>query len=501
MSAKKFGKNAEQIQGVDVVSTAPSDKEVFYFDTVSGKWKHDKTIVTTLGATDATVPTSKAVKDVTDLKVSGPASAIDGSVPLFDATTGKLIKDSGVLMSGVNYGNTIYGGTVVTDLDTINKSGYYSCYGTATSVPSASYSWWVIHQNSNVGTVSASQIAIAYDTTDIEYKRIKMAGTWGSWVAIPSLVQTALNGKAATNQKLDDFGTPDDNTDLNANTTNHGLAPKAVDPVTGRYINIIGIGPAETVYTNKALYDDSATPVMDGSAATGTLLVAARRDHVHPTDTSKAPIADPTFTGTATTPALKVTTGAAAGKVLVSDADGDLVYTNPKRTVFLSLAGGWNPTTSPAGAITTTETSTNKVNYRGTLFAAGTSNIYHEFAAAMPDNWDLSTITAEFYFHTTSTDASSHTIIFGLQGLAMSSGDTLDTAYGTAQEATATIASSVAGKMNKTSATSAITIGNTPAKADFVQFRVYRKGDDTFTGDVILLGVRISYGTNNYSDE
>jgi hypothetical protein len=38
---------------------------------------------------------------------------------------------------------------------------------------------------------------------------------------------------------------------------------------------------------------------------------------------TKAPTASPTFTGVATTPAIKITTGAAAGKTLVSDPDGD----------------------------------------------------------------------------------------------------------------------------------------------------------------------------------
>lgn len=39
-----------------------------------------------------------------------------------------------------------------------------------------------------------------------------------------------------------------------------------------------------------------------------------------------APIASPTFTGLVTTPAIKITTGAAAGKVLTSDADGDATW-------------------------------------------------------------------------------------------------------------------------------------------------------------------------------
>jgi Collagen triple helix repeat (20 copies) len=41
----------------------------------------------------------------------------------------------------------------------------------------------------------------------------------------------------------------------------------------------------------------SANPVMDGAAAAGTSLRYARQDHMHPTDTSRAPLASPTFTG------------------------------------------------------------------------------------------------------------------------------------------------------------------------------------------------------------
>lgn len=42
----------------------------------------------------------------------------------------------------------------------------------------------------------------------------------------------------------------------------------------------------------------STLPIVDGSAAAGTGVAAARADHVHPTDTSRAPLASPTFTGT-----------------------------------------------------------------------------------------------------------------------------------------------------------------------------------------------------------
>jgi len=46
----------------------------------------------------------------------------------------------------------------------------------------------------------------------------------------------------------------------------------------------------------------ATTPAMDGSAATGTSLRYARADHVHPTDTSRAPLASPALSGAPTAP-------------------------------------------------------------------------------------------------------------------------------------------------------------------------------------------------------
>jgi hypothetical protein len=55
---------------------------------------------------------------------------------------------------------------------------------------------------------------------------------------------------------------------------------------------------ATTAFVQAALpAASSATPLMDGTAAVGTGTTWARADHVHPTDTSRAPLASPTFTG------------------------------------------------------------------------------------------------------------------------------------------------------------------------------------------------------------
>jgi hypothetical protein len=52
----------------------------------------------------------------------------------------------------------------------------------------------------------------------------------------------------------------------------------------------------------------SATPLVDGTAAVGTSLRYARQDHVHPTDTTRAPLASPTLTGTPAAPTAAVDT-------------------------------------------------------------------------------------------------------------------------------------------------------------------------------------------------
>lgn len=51
-----------------------------------------------------------------------------------------------------------------------------------------------------------------------------------------------------------------------------------------------------------SLAGGSATPLGPGTAVAGASSLYARQDHVHPTDTSRAPVASPTFTGTVTIP-------------------------------------------------------------------------------------------------------------------------------------------------------------------------------------------------------
>ncbi len=75
----------------------------------------------------------------------------------------------------------------------------------------------------------------------------------------------------------------------------------------------------------------ATTPNMDGAATTGTSNKYARADHVHPSDTTKANLVSPTFTGTpsAPTPAAGTNTTQIATTAFVSTAVANLVSSAP----------------------------------------------------------------------------------------------------------------------------------------------------------------------------
>jgi hypothetical protein len=72
-------------------------------------------------------------------------------------------------------------------------------------------------------------------------------------------------------------------------------------------------------YTGQA---GTANPIVNGTAAIGSSLLFARQDHVHPTDTSRAPIASPAFTGLVGVPRIVAIPAAAQVGFTVSGTTG-----------------------------------------------------------------------------------------------------------------------------------------------------------------------------------
>jgi hypothetical protein len=86
-----------------------------------------------------------------------------------------------------------------------------------------------------------------------------------------------------------------------------GAAPLASPALTGTATAPTAATSTNTTQVATTAYvvgqAGTATPLGNNTAAVGTSLLYSRQDHIHPTDTTRAPLASPTFTGTVTIPA------------------------------------------------------------------------------------------------------------------------------------------------------------------------------------------------------
>ena len=99
----------------------------------------------------------------------------------------------------------------------------------------------------------------------------------------------------------------------------------------------------------------NATPLMSGTAAVGMSVRFARADHVHPTDTSRAPLESPTFTGTPAAPTATdgtFTTQLATTAFVQNAVGGYLSITVTGGTYTLTDVEASNPVIAVTGTLT-----------------------------------------------------------------------------------------------------------------------------------------------------
>lgn len=140
----------------------------------------------------------------------------------------------------------------------------------------------------------------------------------------------------------------------------------------------------------------TATPVINGTGAVGTSLLYARQDHVHPSDTSRAPTASPTFTGTITFPSTTVPgfltpiqTKTAAYTAVQGDNNSTIVV-NSSSSLAMTL-----PTLAAGTTITFVQRGTGKVTWTAsgttiTVYPSGSTGSAGQ-GAQFTAVWDTTT--------------------------------------------------------------------------------------------------------------
>lgn len=143
-------------------------------------------------------------------------------------------------------------------------------------------------------------------TVDVNWTTNPAAGSYvyiygctsnvGKWASAVPLMNGTANTGDSTRMAREDHVHPTDTS--RAPLASPALTGNPTAPTQAATDNSTRI--ATTAFV-KSLASTSS-PSMNGTAAVGTSAYYARADHVHPTDTSRAPLASPAFTGTPTAP-------------------------------------------------------------------------------------------------------------------------------------------------------------------------------------------------------
>ena len=175
-------------------------------------------------------------------------------------------------------------------------------------------------------------------------------------------------------------------------------------------------------------------------------------------------------------------------------ADLDVISRYGSQSIYVPVQDMFDPVT-PAnpGAIAVLETATTtNVQVQARPFSASTPN-FLQFSLTLPPAWDLGTVTFDVYWmHDLAQTGGLDDVIWGLSAVAVSNDDTLDVAFGTQveiQDAGVTVDDLYIANGG------AVTVGGTPALADYVAFEIERLTTGADDLDVVaqLLGIKINY--------
>jgi len=241
------------------------------------------------------------------------------------------------------------------------------------------------------------------------------------------------------------------------------------------------VGVDDTGYDVK-FFGDTASAFMQWDASADDLILGGAAGLVLPKDKL-------TIDSTAVT-----TTAAELNKL---DGAGTLKQAG-KESIWVPAAAMYPSTTNGCSAITQVETTALRPDLKVLDFAAAADD-FAQFAIAFPKSWNEGTVTYQPFWTVTGTNTG--TVVWQLGGIAVSSDDTINTAFGTRVATTALAHSGTSNDLMVSAESGAVTIAGSPAANDLCFFQINNDASASGqTGVVRLLGVKFFFTTDAAND-
>ena len=195
--------------------------------------------------------------------------------------------------------------------------------------------------------------------------------------------------------------------------------------------------------------------------------------------------------------------GVATGATVVDFASGPTVAdvaikVAGKESIWVPAGAMYPSTTNPCSDLTQVETTALRPDLKVLDFATGADE-FAQFTIAFPKSWNEGTVTFQPFWTVTGTDTG--TVAWQLGGIAVSSDDTINTAFGTLVATTALAHSGTSNDLMVSVESGAVTIAGSPAAVDCCFFQINRDiSADNQAGDARLLGLKLFFTTDAAND-
>ena len=197
--------------------------------------------------------------------------------------------------------------------------------------------------------------------------------------------------------------------------------------------------------------------------------------------------------------------GATSGKYMLWDESADALLVSGasvkvagKESIYVPATAMYPSSTNGCASLAQVETTALRPDLMALDFATG-SDEFSQFSIAFPKSWNEGTVTFQPYWTVTGTNTG--TVAWGLSGIAVSSDDSINTAFGTTVVCTALAHSGTSNDLMMSVESGAVTIAGSPAAEDMCFFQVSRDvSADAQSGDARLLGIKVFFTTDAAND-